>query len=44
LIDGVDPFAEPGHPIGLGCRVYRTPEGLLGSPTVEELAQALAGI
>jgi hypothetical protein len=26
LIDGVDPFAESGQPIGLGCRVYGTPE------------------
>ena len=43
LIDGVDPFAEPGQPIGLGCRIYRTPEGPQGAPTAEQLAQALAG-
>jgi hypothetical protein len=43
LIDGVDPFAEPEQPIGLGCRVYRTPDGLAGVPTVDQLAHALAG-
>lgn len=27
LIDGTDPFAEPGQPIGLGCRIYRSGSG-----------------
>ena len=42
LVDGVDPFAEPGAPVGLSCRVFRTPEGLRGAPTVEQLVQALS--
>jgi len=42
LVDGVDLFAEPGAGVGLSCRVYRTPEGLSGAPTVEQLRAALA--
>ena len=41
LVDGVDVFAEPGAGVGLSCRVYRTPEGLAGSPTMEQLRDAL---
>ncbi|CAB4733017.1 unannotated protein [freshwater metagenome] len=41
LVDGVDVFAEPGAGVGLSCRVYRTPEGLAGSPTLEQLRDAL---
>jgi hypothetical protein len=41
LLDGVDLFAEPGAAVGLSCRVYRTPEGLSGAPTVEQLRAAL---
>ena len=37
LIDGIDPFAEPSAPVGLACRVFRTPNGLAGSPTLEKL-------
>ena len=37
LIDGIDPFAEPSAPGGLACRVFRTPNGLAGSPTLEQL-------
>ncbi|MCP3757040.1 hypothetical protein [Streptomyces sp. TBY4] len=43
LIDGRDPFAEPGHPAGLACRVYRTPDGLCGLPSSGQLWQALTG-
>ncbi|WP_407319232.1 thioredoxin family protein [Isoptericola halotolerans] len=42
LVDGVDPFAEPGADTGLACRIYRTPEGPAGSPTVGQLRDALA--
>ena len=42
LVDGFDPFAEPDQPIGLSCRLYRTPEGLAGAPTVDQLTDALA--
>ena len=42
LVDGVDVFAEAGAGAGLSCRVYRTPDGLAGAPTVEQLQAALA--
>lgn len=41
LVDGVDAFAEPGAGVGLACRVYRTPDGLAGAPTLEQLRGAL---
>ena len=41
LIDGVDPFADPDAPVGLACRVYATPEGLAGSPTREQISDAI---
>lgn len=43
LVDGVDVFAEPGAGVGLSCRVYRTPDGLAGAPSIEQLRAALAG-
>jgi hypothetical protein len=43
LIDGVDPFAQPGQATSLSCRLYRDAAGhLAGAPPVEELRQALA--
>jgi len=41
LVDGVDPFAQGDEPIGLSCRIYRTPDGYAGSPTSEQIAAAL---
>lgn len=41
LVDGVDAFAGPGAGVGLSCRVYRTPDGLAGAPTLEQLRGAL---
>lgn len=41
LVDGVDVFAVPGDGVGLSCRVYRTPDGFAGSPTIEQLQAAL---
>jgi hypothetical protein len=43
LIDGEDPFAETGAQFGLTCRVYRTPDGLAGSPTADQLRAILVG-
>jgi len=43
LVDGVDVFADPDAGVGLSCRVYRSPDGLAGAPTVEQLRAALAG-
>lgn len=44
LIDGHDPFPRPGPVDGLSCRLYSTPEGPAGSPTVDQLRAALADI
>ena len=44
LIDGVDPFADDGQAIGLSCRMYRTSDGLAGSPTPDQIAAALDGV
>jgi hypothetical protein len=41
LIDGRDPFGEGALPVGLTCRLYRTPTGSSGAPTVEQLIEAL---
>jgi glutaredoxin len=42
LIDGVDPFFDPSAVVGMSCRLYRSPDGLAGSPTEEMLRQVLA--
>jgi len=43
LIGGVDPFARPGEPPSLSCRLYRDEAGRPGgAPSVEALRQALA--
>ena len=41
LIDGVDPFADGDAPVGLSCRLYPTPTGMAGSPTVAQIEAAL---
>jgi hypothetical protein len=41
LINGVDAFADPDAPVGLSCRVYQTPDGPAGSPTIEQLRAVL---
>ena len=41
LLDGVDPFAGPGEGIGLSCRLYPTPDGLAGAPTMQQLHAAI---
>jgi hypothetical protein len=42
LIDGVDPFDVPGQEPAVACRVYLTPEGLVGVPPLREVVTALA--
>ena len=44
LVDGVDVFAEPDAGVGLSCRVYHTPDGLAGAPTIEQLRAALTDV
>ncbi|KRE62875.1 hypothetical protein [Nostocoides sp. Soil756] len=41
LVDGVDVFAEPNTGVGMSCRVFHTPDGLAGAPTVDQLRAAL---
>lgn len=43
LIDGVDPFADADAPVGLSCRMYQTPDGPAGSPTLDQLREVFAG-
>ena len=43
LVDGGDSFASDSDPVGLSCRVFRTPEGLRGAPTVDQLVEVLRG-
>jgi hypothetical protein len=42
LVDGRDPFADPGERAGLSCRVFRTEAGVTGAPTVEQLFAVLS--
>jgi hypothetical protein len=42
LIDGRDPFAEPGRPAALACRVYSSPSEPAGLPPLQRLTAALA--
>ncbi|MBS3941756.1 MAG: thioredoxin family protein [Actinobacteria bacterium] len=41
LVDGRDPFATGGEPVGLACRVYATDDVLAGAPTEQQLRDAL---
>ena len=43
LVDGRDPFARGDEPVGLSCRLYPTPDGPAGSPTIEQLRKVLGG-
>jgi hypothetical protein len=42
LVDGIDPFAEPGQLASMSCRLYRHGDGHLdGAPAVSQLRQAI---
>ena len=41
LIDGEDLFPSAGRTSDLACRVYITPAGLAGLPTVDQMTEAL---
>jgi hypothetical protein len=41
LVDGRDPFAREDEPVGLACRIYQTPQGPAGAPTVDQLREVL---
>lgn len=42
LIDGVDPQAPTGEPVGLSCRMFTTPDELSGCPTWDQLEAEVA--
>ena len=42
IVDGQDPFAAGDEPVGLSCRIYQTPEGPAGSPTIDQLRALLS--
>lgn len=42
LVDGKDPFATGTEHPGLACRVFSSPHGPAGSPTVEQLVEVLS--
>ena len=42
LVDGKDPFATGGEQPAFACRVFNTPAGLAGCPTVDQLVEALS--
>ena len=41
VVDGTDLLGDPSAPVGLSCRIYMTPEGAVGSPTLDQLREAL---
>lgn len=41
LVDGVDLFPSEGRTNDLACRIYFTPDGMAGSPSQEQIEQAL---
>jgi len=41
LVDGIDPFATADTSVGFACRVFQTPDGPAGSPTMEQLHSVL---
>ena len=42
LVDGHDPFTSGNESSALACRVFTTPDGRAGSPTVEQLVEVLS--
>jgi hypothetical protein len=44
LVDGRDPFAAPGTPASVSCRLYQDEDGRAqGAPSLAQLRQALDG-
>lgn len=45
LVDGVDPFASPGTPASVTCRLYQDTHGdPEGAPSLAALRQVLPGV
>jgi hypothetical protein len=41
IVDGIDVFADADDPVGLSCRMFPTPDGMAGSPTLDQLREKL---
>ena len=41
LVDGADLFPDGARASDLACRIYRTPTGIAGLPTTEQIVEAL---
>lgn len=41
LIDGVDPFARAEDAPAMACRIYMSPSGPEGSPSIDELEKVM---
>lgn len=41
LVDGSDLFPDLSAAVGLACRIYPTPAGLAGAPTLAQLRAAI---
>lgn len=44
LIGGVDAFPDPSASVGFACRIYSTPGGPAGAPTLDQMRVALSGM
>lgn len=44
LVNGIDLFPDPSAAVGLACRLYVTPDGFAGAPTLEQLRAASSTI
>ena len=44
LVTGKDLFPDPSATVGLSCRIYVTPDGFAGAPTLEQLRAAIRAI
>jgi hypothetical protein len=43
LVDGADPFAEPGRSPSMSCRLYRDTDGhVSGAPSAAQIRRSLA--
>ncbi|HVA08653.1 MAG TPA: thioredoxin family protein [Acidimicrobiales bacterium] len=40
-INGKDPFHSPSAAFGLTCRIYSTPDGPAGAPTLEQVVEVV---
>lgn len=43
LLEGADVFADPDAAVALSCRMYQTPRGPAGAPTLDQLREVILG-